>query len=370
MVVSVDGLGVRGARFVPGLLITITCVGWFGIQAAACGASFSVMTAGILGFSIPAWASGLFWGAVMTVSAVNGYRVLRTLSFIMVPVLLVLLVYTVIHGVFFPEAGSAAALLAWRPAEPVSYTKGISLILGTWSLGAFYIGDYCRYGEKSRDVTLSLSVCLILMIPLMFLSGAVFRIIAKNPDITVILTGMGYPATALVFLILATWTTNIMNAYSGGIALSILLGHEEKRLKINTVLTGITGTVLGAAGILSRFTEFLSLLSSFVPPLIGVLIGAKIVGLLRRGRNEGDNPLIPSKPIGGGGGGYSMKLDFHIPGLIAYALGALAAWITTSVFPFFIPPLNGIITAAAVYVVPEVIFSFLKAKNFQNPPSQ
>jgi hypothetical protein len=65
-----------------------------------------------------------------------------------------------------------------------------------------------------------------------------------------------------------------------------------------------------------------------------------------------------------------MKLDFHIPGLNADALGALAAWITNSVFPFFIPPLHGIITAAAVYVVPEVIFSFLKAKNFQNPPSQ
>jgi hypothetical protein len=50
-----------------------------------------------------------------------------------------------------------------------------------------------------------------------------------------------------------------------------------------------------------------------------------------------------------------MKQGFHIPGLIAYTLGALSAWITTSALPFFIPPLNGIIIAAAAYVVLEII---------------
>jgi cytosine permease len=94
----------------------------------------------------------------------------------------------------------------------------------------------------------------------------------------------------------------MMNAYSGGIAISVLLNLGEKRLKSGIAFAGITGTVLGAGGILSRFTEFLSLLSSFVPPLIGVLIGAKITGLLQRGENAGNNPVIPSKPIGGGGG--------------------------------------------------------------------
>jgi predicted PurR-regulated permease PerM len=65
-----------------------------------------------------------------------------------------------------------------------------------------------------------------------------------------------------------------------------------------------------------------------------------------------------------------MKPGFHIPGIIAYSAGALAAWLTTAAVPFFIPPLNGIITAAAVYVILEIIFDFLKARNFQNPPYQ
>jgi hypothetical protein len=50
-----------------------------------------------------------------------------------------------------------------------------------------------------------------------------------------------------------------------------------------------------------------------------------------------------------------VKQDFHVSGIIAYGCGALAAWLTTSVIPFFIPPLNGIITAAAVYVVLEIM---------------
>ncbi|MDR2303328.1 MAG: hypothetical protein LBE10_01895, partial [Treponema sp.] len=115
--------------------------------------------------------------------------------------------------------------------------------------------------------------------------------------------------------------------------------------------TGITGTVLGAAGILSRFTDFLSLLSSFVPPLIGVLIGVKIVSVLSRGRKAGDNPVILSAE-----GDISMRPGFHVPGLAAYALGVSTAWITTLAIPFFIPPLNGIITAALVYIMLEKLF--------------
>jgi cytosine permease len=163
---------------------------------------------------------------------------------------------------------------------------------------------------------------------------------------------MGYPAMSLVFLVLSNWAINVMNAYFGGIALSVLLGLPEKRLKLGTLLMGITGTVLGAMGILSRFTEFLSLLSFSVPPLIGVLAGVKIVSILKRERKVGDNPLIR-----GDGRDVSMWHGFHIPGLAAYGLGALAAWITTAAVLFFIPPLNGIIIAAAVYVVLDLVLA-------------
>jgi cytosine permease len=299
-----------------------------------------------LGISVPSWAAALFWGLVVSAFAMQGYRVLRQFYYTIAPVLSVVVVYTVIHTLFFSESGSVAALFAWRPAKPMSHITAVSLVVGGWAMAAYVVGDYCRYAKKPRDAALGISAGLIMML-VMLLSGAIFRIVTGNADITVILNAMGYPAVSLVFLILSNWAINVMNAYFGGIALSVLLGLPEGRLKLGTLITGITGTVLGAAGILFRFTDFLSLLSSFVPPLIGVLAGVKIVSRLRYGENAGDNPVHGKSAEED----ISMRPGFHIPALAAYALGVFIAWITTSVVPFFIPPLNGIITAALLYIM-------------------
>jgi hypothetical protein len=48
---------------------------------------------------------------------------------------------------------------------------------------------------------------------------------------------------------------------------------------------------------------------------------------------------------------WSPAPGFHLPGIVAYAAGALTAWFTGTVCPFFIPALNGIAIAAAVYVL-------------------
>jgi cytosine permease len=301
-VISAEGLGVSGARCISTLLISITCAGWFGIQAAVCGASFSAMAAEALGFSVPAWAATLFFGTIMTFSSLYGYRGLKFLYYITMPVLFLVLAYTLIRTVFVSEAGTA--LLAWHPERPMSYITGITLVVGGWAVGTFSIGDYCRYAKTPREAALGISVGLIPALSAVFLGGAIFRILRGNSDITAILNGMGFPSMALIFLILSVWAINMLNAYSGGIALSALLGLGDKRVRLATVLIGGIGTALGAAGILSRFIDFLSLLSSLIPPVIGVLMGVKITNMLKQGRIGNAARTIPSKPMGGGGGGY------------------------------------------------------------------
>ncbi|MDR2785836.1 MAG: cytosine permease [Treponema sp.] len=313
-IICADAFGVWGARLIPALLITITSAGWFGIQAAVCGVSFSVLTADVLGISIPPWAATIFWGLVIGISTMYGYHVVKYFYNIIASVLFLILVYTVIRIVFFSEAGSAAALLAWRPAEPMSCVTGITLVVGVWAMGAFIAGDYCRYTKRPRDMVLGISAGLLFTLPAMFLGGAVSRIAAGSANITIILNSMGFPAISLIFLIFAAWVLNMVNAYSGGMAFSVMLSLGEKRLKAGIALTGIAGTLLGAMGILSRFTDFLSLLSSLIPPLIGVLMGAQAVKVLKRGRKAGNDPVIPSNPIGGGGGGRALTLVSIFPG--------------------------------------------------------
>jgi cytosine permease len=366
-VISVECLGLSGSRFIHALLVTFTGTGWFGIQAAVCGVSFSIMVEEILGLSLPAWAITLFWGAVMTVSVMYGYRTLKYLNCIMAPVLVLVMGYAVIQTVFFSEAGSAAALLAWRPPNPMPYVTGISITVASWSLGAFTAGDYCRYVRTPRGAALGLAAGIIPAQIAVFTGGAIFRILRGNPDISAVLSGMGFPAMGLVFLIFATWTTNMVNLYSGSIAVLVLLGLPETRFKLSSALAGGIGTVLGAVGVMGLFAEFLSLLSSLVPPVMGVLVGAWITGAFRRAGEAAGSPVISGRPTGES---IPMKPGFHIPGIIAYGFGVLAAWLTAAVIPFFIPSLNGILAAALVYIISEKLLPSSASKASSPPPAK
>jgi cytosine permease len=226
-------------------------------------------------------------------------------------------------------------------------------------MGAFTCGDFVRHAKNPRSATAALTAGLAPAIPVALLGGAILRVLAGTHDITVVLSEMGFPSMALVFLILATWMINMTNAYSGGIALSVLAGLPEKYLKPTTALAGGVGTVLGAAGIMSLLTGFLSLLSSLVPPVIGALIGARIAYALKRrsGGQAGASVSVKSAEKDA-----LMKPGFHLPGIVAYAAGALIAWLTGAVYLFFIPPLNGIVIAAAVYVLMNNVFALKNGK--------
>jgi hypothetical protein len=81
-------------------------------------------------------------------------------------------------------------------------------------------------------------------------------------------------------------------------------------------------------------------------------MGAKTAEILARGGKAAGDTVIPNQPAGED---TPLKSGFYIPGIIAYTAGALIAWLTTAVCPFFIPPLNGIVVAALVYVILEAV---------------
>ena len=117
----------------------------------------------------------------------------------------------------------------------------------------------------------------------------------------------------LLALVLATWTTNVTNAYSGGLALSNLLGFDESKFKITTGIAGAVGTLLAAFGVLSKFEAFLNLMSALLPPLAGVIIANYwIVG---KGRRDA----------------FKIHGGVFAPGLIAYLVGAFGNLFTGNI---------------------------------------
>ena len=340
-VMAGGALGELGAKYIISTILAISCVGWFGIQAAVCGSSFSSMVEGMTGVSIPVWLSSVVWGVIMLLTACFRFSGLKWLNKIAVPLLGIVLAYALIYNL---ASGNGEALVGYQPSAPMGLVNGISLTVGSFVVAAAISGDYCRFAKNRRDVVKS-SVLGVLPAGLVVLMlGGILAICTGSYDISVFLSTAGLPLVGLVALILATWTTNVSNAYSGGLALSVLLGQDEKKSQLTTAVSGLIGTILAAVGILNSIQGFLSLLSAIVPALMGVMIAD--YWLIRKGKVDQ----------------FEIRKGFYAPGVIAFAAGALVACMTGGTFaaipvlsflntPFFIGSINGIIVALVVYVI-------------------
>ena len=318
------------------------CFGWFGIQAAVCGASFSAMMESMTGLAIPAWLSSIIWGIIMVASASFGFKGLKWLNYIAVPLLIIVLIYGLV--VTMVTHDGAAAIAAYEPAQPLTLLSGINITVGSFAIGGSLAGDYCRFAKNRSDVIKSSVVGVLPSGLLILLIGAVLSIVTGEYDISVVLTAAGVPAIGLVALIAATWTTNVTNAYSGGLSLSNLAGLDESRSRGCTAIAGLVGTILAAVGIMSKFTAFLTLLCALIPAFVGVIIADYwIVG---KGKKEN----------------FVIRDGIFAPGMIAFLVGAFVACLTGGTFtyfealaflnvPFFIGPINGLVLSMVLYVI-------------------
>ena len=115
---------------------------------------------------------------------------------------------------------------------------GISMVVASFALGGVISADYCRFAKSRSDVVKSSVVGVIPAGLFMLLTGALMSIVTGQYDISAILASLGVPFVGLVALVLATWTTNVTNAYSGGLALSNLLGFDESKFVYDEPYSG------------------------------------------------------------------------------------------------------------------------------------
>ena len=348
-VMASGALGEKGARYVISTLIAIACIGWFGIQSATCGQAFASMVAPLLGMEVtPAFVSvsSIVWGVIMLATACAGFKGLKWLNYIAVPLLVIVCLYGLIAGIVAHDGG--AAIAAYAPETSMGLVYGISMVVASFALGGVISADYCRFAKSRADVVKSSIVGVMPAGLFMLLTGALMSIVTGQYDISAILVSLGVPILGLVALVLVTWTTNVTNAYSGGLALSNLLGFDEKRFKVTTGVAGAIGTLLAAFGLLNAFQGFLSLMSALIPPLAGVIIAAYWV----TGKGKKEN--------------FSFRPGFSAAGLIAFLVGALVACFTGGTFAnfpalaeampilketFLVGPVNGIVVSLVLYVI-------------------
>ncbi|MEB2299112.1 cytosine permease [Lysinibacillus xylanilyticus] len=262
--------GKKGSRTILSIILAIACLGWFGIQANVCGVALANLLAKY-DMNVPVPIASLLSGLVMVVSAVYGIKVLRVLSYIAVPFLIVICLLGLVQAL---SGDTLQLIMDYKPKNNMSFSDGLAITIGSFALGAVIAGDYSQYSKKRSDIFKAATFGIIPAGVLMIGVGAVLTIAYQTSDITAVFMNIVTPLIGGIALILATWKTNLVNAISGGIALINVFNISKDKEKMAIGLAGTVGTVLAVIGILNYFTPIMSILSAMIPPVAGVMIAS------------------------------------------------------------------------------------------------
>ena len=325
-----SSFGKAGASKLVSLIIAFCYTCWFGFQAVVCGEAFASILQGI-GVPIPSMLSTIIWGMIMCITAVYGYSWIEKLNVIAVPALILILVYAMI--VVFGDPESIVKITNHTPTTQMSMIAAVGTSIGGFASGAVLSGDVTRYCKSRKDVVISSIVGVIPVGVGTMLVGSILAIHSgavgmDTGSIVTMLSSVGSPILGMLVLVLATWTTNVCNAYSAGFALLSLTGAHDNKRAWFTLGAGIIGTLLAVIGITNYFNSFLNILAVFIPPIVGVVAVDYFV--IKKG-----NPAA-----------WAEKPGFNWAGVIAWIVGFVVSRIQIGM-----PVVNCIIVAFLVKAI-------------------
>ena len=278
--IAASTFGRKGARFLIGTVMLVSMVGWFGINCNVCGESFVNLIDNAFGVQVPAPAASVFWGIVMLISAVFGMNALRRLDACSLPLLAAIMIGGTVMA--FARYGTGGL---YAPSEDtMTFVQGVGLSFSFTAAAAVTCADITRF-QKNRKETVKSVFWGVMPAGIFTLClGVLITKATGDYDITTVLASVGLPVLGVLVLILASWTTNSLNAYSAGLDAVMVFGAPDRKRKLVTVLVGAVGILLAVAGILEHIQMFLSLLSYVLSAVGGIMTADYwIVG---RGRPE------------------------------------------------------------------------------------
>lgn len=314
-----------GSKKIIASLLAVSCFGWFGVQTGIVAQAFTNFMKNY-GVNCPLAISSILWGGIMVITAIYGIKMLKILNVIAVPSLIVMCLYATYRAI---NLKGFEYILNHKPTGTSTFITAVGMTVGSFALGGVLAGDYSRYAKSRKDVLKSSFFGMIPAGFLMCFMGAVISVATESLDIDAAMQTLGLGIFGTIVLILATWTTNTVNAYSGGLAITNLFNLDKKYSNITILIAGIIGSLLSVFGILAYFEKFLIILTNTLPPVAGVMIAD--YWIINKGHYD---DVVTNE-------------NFNIVGIISWIIGILAA----TYIKYGIAPINGIIVSMIVYVI-------------------
>lgn len=219
--------------------------------------------------------------ALMMFTSYKGIKYIKALSWISIPIFVILLavgLVLVIRG--FP--GGLASILTLE-ANEISFTAVMFIGVSLYAGFSAEMPDIARF-VRTRSGLIKALVIGYLVSAIIPIWGIIMGAALGSGEYWVIFAqyGLAFGIFAAIGLFLAQWTTNDNNAFSSGLALSTIFTTLHSRYKSvprltrkqATLVPAILGVVLAfmGSGSVSGLYAFVEALGSWLVPIAGVLI--------------------------------------------------------------------------------------------------
>ena len=264
--------------FLPSALISFTQIGWFGVGLAM----FAIPAAEVL--HVSPWVLIGVAGLCMTSSAYFGIKGLEIVSYISVPLIAVLGIYSMTTATV--EGGGLVAIFA-KNAGSMTLFGGVGLVMGSFVSGGTATPNFTRFANNNKNAVITTVIAFFLGNALMFAFGAVGGAFTGKDDIFYVMMAQGLTLPALVVLGANIWTTADNGLYTCGLGLSNITKMPKRPM---VLVSGVVGTIT-SIWLYNNFISYLNILNGTLPPL-GALI---ILDYFRHKENYGPHSVDTRK---------------------------------------------------------------------------
>lgn len=322
-VLARSSFGVYQGRFLIGILIFFTSMGWWAIQTAVAGEAISAAVGVSPGSDWFKWAGiTTVMGLIFAVPSIIGYTSMKWTDYLAVPAGLALMIAAIVIAL---RHTGFSKIVSWNPDQSLSATAAITLVLGANVAQWLIAPDYTRYAKPTKRDNILIPLGIVAIGFPLFLVGAVMSVGAGEADIVKVMDDLGFPFWGFLVLWLATWTSQLVNNYSMGLALANVFNINSGRGRALLTFGGtLIAIVLALAGIVQHFEDFLNFTAILYAAAAGVMLS--------------DFYIIKRQV-------WSSVHGWNWRATIAFAIGIGVGTVTQYAYPVGLPPVQTLIVA-------------------------
>jgi len=324
--------GFIGAKFIN-FWFGIFLLGWYAVTAELFGRTLFLASQelGMMQVAEPVFT--VISSILVIATTIYGFRAIDRLALIAVPFLLLALV--IVAGAALRQSTFADLLVI--QSNDLDVPTAISAVVGAAIVGVVLTPDLTRYARNVKDCIVASFLGQGGGMMVTYVLGMIPVLVFNELEPMTYMFTLGFGITALLVLVFATWTTNVVNLYST--ALAARASTPVGRYSWMVLVCGVIGTIAALVGIADRLIEFLIVMGLLVPPIAGVYL----TDFFLFKRSDFSEQRFADRP--------AFRWNALLAGI---GSGVLATWMYFAGFSLTtIAPLDSLVIATLAYVALE-----------------